>query len=358
MRADTSFTSSVPDWRPRRRAASVAFPNIITTAKERRTSWCSSVSAADTRTARPRRLFEPFEKEIGHQGGPDHRGGPGQAPRPGAVQERRVGPDLHPRPPALHRGPATASLPEAQLWRDQRQGHQANLVTRVRRRLRSPSRCCLTYSTKAHPPARSRRPGWTTGIQQRVPGHPRVMYNAPPYSLEFALIADGCRSDKLYPLDVGARVQEPRPHQAGGRRSGGASSRSPACCFRVGRDHHDAVDALHHLPVFEGEPLGISYEGAAPHVRGVVVPRGAPNSQNAMRFINWALQPKPQADLTSTWPSAPPTANAAALVNPKLRPLLVVRPGERSGRASSSAVTGGAPTSTRSPSSGNEWRLR
>ena len=36
---------------------------------------------------------------------------------------------------------------------------------------------------------------------KKFPG-PRGYYNAPTYSLEFALIADGVPKDKLYPIDV------------------------------------------------------------------------------------------------------------------------------------------------------------
>jgi putative spermidine/putrescine transport system substrate-binding protein len=50
--------------------------------------------------------------------------------------------------------------------------------------------------------------------------------------------------------------------------------------------------------IMEGEPLAISYEGAALPFEAWVVPTGAPNADNAMKFINWALQPKPQAELT------------------------------------------------------------
>src|SRR2546425_227843 len=59
----------------------------------------------------------------------------------------------------------------------------------------------LTYSTKAY--AQGRAPlSWPDFWDaKKFPG-PRGYYNAPTYSLEFALIADGAPKDKLYPLDV------------------------------------------------------------------------------------------------------------------------------------------------------------
>ena len=110
-------------------------------------------------------------------------------------------------------------------------------------------------------------------------------------------------------------------------------------------------------PVFEGEPLGISYEGAALTYEAWVVPAGAPNSQNAMRFINWALQPKPQADLTKYVAFGPTNKNAAALVNPKLRPLLSSDPENvRKGFLLSGDWWG--PNLDKVTEQWNEWRLR
>ena len=48
-------------------------------------------------------LFDPFEKETGIKV-VQTTGGHRQAPRAGAVEERRVGPDLDPGPAALHGG--------------------------------------------------------------------------------------------------------------------------------------------------------------------------------------------------------------------------------------------------------------
>ena len=41
-----------------------------------------------------------------------------------------------------------------------------------------------------------------------------------------------------------------------------------------------------------------------------------------MRFINWALQPKPQGELTKHIAFGPTNTKAMPFVDPKLRPLL------------------------------------
>ena len=78
--------------------------------------------------------------------------------------------------------------------------------------------------------------------------------------------------------------------------------------------------------MLDGEPIGISYEGAALTFEAWVVPKGAPNAENAMKFINWALQPTPQAELTKYIAFGPTNTKAMPLVDPKLRPLLSSNP--------------------------------
>src|SRR4030095_512579 len=102
---------------------------------------------------------------------------------------------------------------------------------------------------------------------------------------------------------------------------------------QVGRDHDDAVDALHLVhpggraalhqlrgrralsSTRGGEPLGISYDGAALTYEAWVVTKNAPNAENAMKFINWALQPKPQADLTKYVAFGPTNGQAPPFVD-------------------------------------------
>ena len=76
--------------------------------------------------------------------------------------------------------------------------------------------------------------------------------------------------------------------------------------------------------MLDGEPLGISYEGTALTFEAWVVPTGTPHAENAMKFINRALKPKPQADLTKYIAFGPTNKNAMRCVDPKLQPAAVV----------------------------------
>ena len=152
----------------------------------------------------------------------------------------------------------------------------------------------LTYSTKHFPPEKAPRNWadfWNIGS---LPGQ-HGMYNGAVYSLEFALIADGVPKDKLYPLDVDrafkslekiksrlvwwSQMSQPGPLLASGEIVATPWVRSISFMLC-------------------GEPIGISYDGAALTFEAWVVPKGTKNAVNAMKFINFALQPKNQAELT------------------------------------------------------------
>jgi putative spermidine/putrescine transport system substrate-binding protein len=177
----------------------------------------------------------------------------------------------------------------------------------------------LTYSTKAYPAGKAPVTWMDYWDVKKFPG-PRGMYNAPTYILEFALIADGVPKDKLYPLDV------PRAFKSLDRIKGDVKvwwSQFPQPGVLLKSGEITMTPWTRSISfIQEGEPLGISYDGAALTYEAWVVTKNAPNAENAMKFINWALQAKPQADLTKYVAFGPTNAKATPFVDPKLRPLL------------------------------------
>jgi putative spermidine/putrescine transport system substrate-binding protein len=163
----------------------------------------------------------------------------------------------------------------------------------------------LTYSTKAYPAGKAPVTWMDYWDVKKFPG-PRGMYNAPTYILEFALIADGVPKDKLYPLDV------PRAFKSLDRIKGDVKvwwSQFPQPGVLLKSGEITMTPWTRSISfIQEGEPLGISYDGAALTYEAWVVTKNAPNAENAMKFINWALQAKPQADLTKYVASAPRTS--------------------------------------------------
>jgi putative spermidine/putrescine transport system substrate-binding protein len=177
----------------------------------------------------------------------------------------------------------------------------------------------LTYSTKAYPADRAPKTWMDFWDPKKFPG-PRGLYNAPTYILEFALIADGAPKDKLYPLDV-PRALKSLDKIKGDVKVWWSQFPQPGVLLKSGEITMTPWTRSISF-ILEGEPLGISYEGAALTYEAWVVPKGAPHADNAMKFIDWALQPKPQAELTKYIAFGPTNSKATPFVDPKLRPLL------------------------------------
>ena len=182
----------------------------------------------------------------------------------------------------------------------------------------------LTYSTKAYPTADKAPKTWMDFWDaKKIPG-PRGMYSAPTYMLEFALIADGVPKDKLYPLDV-PRAFKSLDRVKSAVKVWWTQFPQPGVLLKSGEITMTPWTRSISF-VLEGEPMAISYEGAALTFEAWVVPTAAPHGENAMKFINFALQAKPQAELTKYIAFGPTNKNAMQHVNPKLQPLLSSNP--------------------------------
>lgn len=212
----------------------------------------------------------------------------------------------------------------------------------------------LTYSTKAHPPGKEPRSWFDFWDPKKVPGQ-RGMYNAPPYSLEFALVADGVPKDKLYPLDV------PRAFKSFDRikseiKVWWSQFPQPGVLLKSGEITMTPWTRAISL-ILEGEPLGITYDGAALTFEAWVVPNGAPHAENAMKFINWAIQPKPQAELTKYIAFGPTNTKAMEFVSPKVKPLLSSEP-ENIKKGFFLSGDWWGPNFEKVTEQWNEWRLK
>lgn len=213
----------------------------------------------------------------------------------------------------------------------------------------------LTYSTKAYPTPDKAPKTWQDFWDASKVAGPRGLYNSPPYVLEFALIADGVPKDKLYPLDVDRAfksLDKVKPLV----RVWWTEFPQPGLLLKSGEITMTPWTRAISM-ILDGEPLGISYEGAALTFEAWVVPTGAPHAENAMKFINWALQAKPQADLTKYIAFGPTNQNAMQYVDPKLRPLLSSNPDNvRKGFFLSGDWWG--PNLEKVTERWNEWRLQ
>ena len=134
-----------------------------------------------------------------------------------------------------------------------------------------------------------------------------------PGVLEIALLADGVAADKLYPLDLDRAFKKLDTIKSeivwwgGGAQSQQllASGEAPLGQFWNGRVH----------AVQKDEPgIGISWEQNLTAADVLVVPKGAKNKAEAMRFLAEATAAKPQAEMASLTNYAPVNKESAKLM--------------------------------------------
>ncbi len=162
---------------------------------------------------------------------------------------------------------------------------------------------------------------------KRFPG-PRSFRNEPPIALEAALLADGVPADKLYPLDLDRAFRKldeikkdvrwwPSAQQsvqliADGEVAMGVTFSSRAISARK-----------------QGAPLEVVWNQGIMARTRFVVPKGAPNREDAMRLINFIIQPEQQARFATLNTSAPANPKAFANINPAMAPDLPSYPANR-----------------------------
>jgi putative spermidine/putrescine transport system substrate-binding protein len=334
-------------------AASLAFPNVITRARAAGKNELVFVGFGGSyQDGQTKALFEPFEKETGIK--VVQTTGVDLAKLRAQVQSKNVEWDLISIPDRLRYTAVKDGLLSPLNYRT------INAKDIIPALVSEYAVGCvtipmlLTYSTKAYPAGKAPQTWMDFWDPKKFPG-PRGMYNAPTYILEFALIADGVPKDKLYPLDV-QRALKSLDRIKGDVKVWWSQFPQPGVLLKSGEITMTPWTRSISF-IVEGEPLGISYDGAALTYEAWVVPKGSPNSENAMKFINWALQPKPQAELTKYIAFGPTNAKATQFVDPKLRPLLSSDPENvKKGFLLSGDWWG--PNLDKVNEQWNEWRLR
>lgn len=210
----------------------------------------------------------------------------------------------------------------------------------------------LTYSTEAfegqQAPA-TWADAWNT---ERFKGR-RGMMSQVTYLLEFALLADGVPKDKLYPIDVERAlrslekfkknavwwVQFPQVEQ-----------------MLLNKEIVMTPWTRGVSAQLAGRPIRVSYEGAAISYEGWVIPKGSKNFDAAMRFIEFAIRPDRQAELTKYIAYGPTNRNALRLIEPRVRELL---PSDPKNLAAGFLFDGNwwGPNLTKVTERFNEWRI-
>lgn len=143
----------------------------------------------------------------------------------------------------------------------------------------------------------------------------RVMLAVPYYNLEFALLADGVKPANLYPLDVerALRVIDRIKHQLVGFKG---PSDVQALIQQGEVDAAFAPVNRISNAIRGGANWGYTWNAAVTVVEYWAVVKGAPNPGEAMKFINFAIQAKQQAELPRYALNGPTNLDALKLIDP------------------------------------------
>jgi putative spermidine/putrescine transport system substrate-binding protein len=146
---------------------------------------------------------------------------------------------------------------------------------------------------------------------KKFPGR-RALQDAPRYTLESALLADGVPPEKLYPLDVDRAF-----------RSLDRIKTNVNVWFKqwpqvpvLLSSQEIVMSLMSHTRILtavkeERAPLGMAWGQSLMTVDYLAVPRGARHKENAMKLINWMTNAKLQAELARDTGIGP--SNTAAL---------------------------------------------
>ena len=335
-------------------AASLAFPYVVTRSRAASKNELVFVGFGGTyQDGQTKAYFEPFERETGIK--VIQTTGVDLAKLKAQVQSKNVEWDLVPLPnrllytavrddllTSIDRGIVNTTDVVPELVTQFAVGHI--IVAMV-----------LSFSTRAYPSGQQPQ-SWFDFWNKNFPGS-RGMYNFPVITTEFALIADGVPMDKLYPLDV-ARAFKSFDRIKPEIKVWWSQFPQPGLLLKSGEITMTPWTRTISEMV-AGEPFGFTYNGSCIYYEAWTVAKGAPHADNAMKFINYALQANRQADLVKyAGPAfAPTNRNALSLIEPKLRPLLASNPDNMNKGFLLNGEWWG-PNLERVQEQWNEWRLK
>jgi putative spermidine/putrescine transport system substrate-binding protein len=141
---------------------------------------------------------------------------------------------------------------------------------------------------------------------KNFPG-PRALQDQAAFNLEFALLADGVPKNKIYPIDVPRafkKMDEIRDHIAVWWKSGAEQIQ-----LLTSAEAHYASAWNGRVNVAQGKgvPLEIVWEGGILDLDWWAIPRGNPNKDLAMKFIDFAIKAERQGEQMQKYIAYGPT---------------------------------------------------
>ena len=145
---------------------------------------------------------------------------------------------------------------------------------------------------------------------EKFPGTRALSGYSGQSNLELALLADGVPRDKVYPLDVDrafAKLEKLKPDVSVFWTSG---SQATQLATSQEVDMLSIWAARIEAAIKEGAPYAYTINEAIMDVECLVVPKGSPNPQGAMKLVNHLLDPDYQANLPDYIPYGPMNQDA------------------------------------------------
>jgi len=152
---------------------------------------------------------------------------------------------------------------------------------------------------------------------KKFPGN-RSMLNNAVRTVQFALVADGVPVDKVFPLDVDRafrKLDQIKPHIKVWWTQGNQSQ-------QLVRDGEVDLIVMWNARASElaqqGLPVELVWHGATITTTMWGVAKGAPNRKPAWEFLQFAVQPKPQADFANKLYYGPTNPEAFKYISPEV----------------------------------------
>lgn len=162
---------------------------------------------------------------------------------------------------------------------------------------------------------------WTFSIRDSEddpipPEDMRALRRSPVGTLEFALLADGVTTDTLYPLDIErafASLDRIREYVLAWYEDG----KQPIELLLAGQVAMASAWNVRAWQLGVTTEVGTQWNGGMLSADMWVIPRGAPNKDVAMDFINFATRAVPSANFARLVPFGPVNREAPPLLDPE-----------------------------------------
>lgn len=148
---------------------------------------------------------------------------------------------------------------------------------------------------------------------EKFPGTRAVGGTYPSTNMEIALMADGVPKEEVYPLDMDRSMKKWAEFKPNITVSWSSGAQATQLATAQEADMLTIWAARIEAAIKEGAPYAYTLNDAVMDVECLVVPKGSPNPEGAMRLINNLLDPKYQANLPDFIPYGPMNQDAFKL---------------------------------------------